>query len=419
MTERPDDLDVDRALTAWMHSVAPGRAPTRLLEDTFTETMRTRQVRVYPWHRTAPIGGERAATRSRTQLVLGLVALLLVVATAAGLAGGALRPTSTASPDATAKPIPTPAASSGAALPSPLALAPAVRVPVQGPIAIVATDDAVWVLASGRLDRIDPVTNVVVASVPLGSAADLYNGLAAGPGGLWATDNDSQTLYRVDPVGNTVASKIAAGLAPKGVLATADAVWVADVHGGTVLRVDPATNRVATTVFLASSGTSGPNWLASGFGSIWVDVPNAASLVRIDPVTNLVQETIKVPSGIIPCGGIAVTATGVWVTGCSASTVMARIDPSTNMLAATVDLGGSGFNPAVIDGAPWVSVDTGDPTTGRLVRIDEATNTVDRVLIPGTTFGGGGDMVATSSAVWIIDGYHDAVLRLSLAAFAP
>ena len=418
MIERPDDRDIDRVLATWMDDVAPGRAPTRLLEQTFTETMRTRQARVYPWHRIAVRGG-RPATRSSTRLVLAFAAVLLLVAAAIGLAAGALRPAPppTSSPSGPA--TPTPATSQGAAVPSAFALAADATVPVQGPIGIVATDNAIWVLASGRLDRIDPVTNTVVASVPLGSASDLYNGLAAGPGGLWATDSDSQTLYRVDPASNTVASTIAAGLAPKGVLATADAVWVADVHGGTVLRVDPATNRVATTVFLATSGSSGPNWLASGFGSIWVDVPNAASLVRIDPGTNLVQATIKVRPGISPCGGFAVTATAVWVTGCTASPIVARFDPSTNLVTATVDLGGLGSSPAVIGGIPWFSVDTGDATNGTLVRIDEATNTVKRVLRPGTAFGGGGGLVATSSAVWVVDGYHDAVLRLPLAAFGP
>ena len=416
MSKRRDEQDVERVLASWMDEVAPERAPTRLLEETFAETMRTRQLRVYPWHRPGLADGGRYATRSRTRLVLALIALLAVVATAAGLAGGALR----LAPLPSANPGPTPAPTSRvAAPPSSLALAPAATIPVQAPIALVEAGNAIWVLTSGWLDRIDPVTNKVTASVPLGSASDLYNGLAANPAGLWATDSDSKTVYRVDPTANKVTSQIPAGFAPKGILATPDAVWVADVHGGTVLRIDPATNRFATTIFLASSGNSGPNWFTSGFESVWVDVPNAGAIVRFDPATNLVQATLKVPDNVVPCGGMAATATAVWVTGCSASTLLARIDPSTNLVVATVDLGGFGFNPSVINGAPWLSVDTGDAATGTLVRIDAATNHVDRVLVPGTAFGGGGDMVATSNAVWVIDGYHNTVLRLPLSAFTP
>ncbi|MEO7664069.1 MAG: hypothetical protein ABIV26_03015 [Candidatus Limnocylindrales bacterium] len=54
-----------------------------------------------------------------------------------------------------------------------------------------------------------------------------------------------------------------------------------------------------------------------------------------------------------------------------------------------------------------------------LVRINPATNTIDRVLRPGAAFGGGGDIVVAAGSVWVADPYHDAVLRLPMSAFAP
>jgi streptogramin lyase len=72
-----------------------------------------------------------------------------------------------------------------------------------------------------------------------------------------------------------------------------------------------------------------------------------------------------------------------------------------------------------MDGIPWVSVDTGDATSGFLVRIDPATNAIDRVLVPGTTFGGGGDIVVAFGSVWVVDGYNNSVIRLPQSAFAP
>ena len=85
-------------------------------------------------------------------------------------------------------------------------------------------------------------------------------------------------------------------MAPKGVLATADAVWVADLRGGAVLRVDPAIDAVTATVTVGPEGPSGPNWLGSGLGSIWVDIPNNGTVVRVSPVTNTIQATIEVPT---------------------------------------------------------------------------------------------------------------------------
>ena len=48
MSDLRTDRDVEQTLTAWMDHVAPTRPPTRLLEGTFAETMRTRQAAVVP-----------------------------------------------------------------------------------------------------------------------------------------------------------------------------------------------------------------------------------------------------------------------------------------------------------------------------------------------------------------------------------
>jgi len=418
MSEPRLDRDIDQALTGWMDRVAPDRAPTRLLEGTFARTMRTGQARVYPWHR-VPVGRlGRTAAGSGARIALVALVVLVVLATVVGLAGGALRLTapSLASPTPTPSPSPSPTISSS--LPAPISVTPEATVPVNGPIDLVADGPAIWAMAPGRLDRIDPSADAVTASVALGSTADLYNGLAANAAGLWATDADTALLYRVDPATLKVAAKIPVGRSPKGVLATADGVWVADVHGGTVLRIDPVTNKVAATTTVGPTGNSGPNWLASGLGSIWVDVPNNGTVARIDPVTNKVQAAIKTPDNVTPCGGLAVTTEAVWVTSCSAATVVARIDPTSNTVVATVDLGGFGFNPTLINGVPWISVDTGAADSGMLVRIDPVTNTIDRVLVPSVRFGGGGDIVVAAGSVWVVDGYNDSVIRLPLEAFA-
>ena len=284
---------------------------------------------------------------------------------------------------------------------------------------MVSDGGFLWVLAPGRIDRIDPATNEVTASVKIGPTTDLYNGLAVNPAGLWATDSDAAVVYRVDVAALALVDTIPVGRSPKGVLANDEGVWVADSHTGAVLRIDQATNDVAATIPLGPSTPGGPNWLAEGLGSIWVDIPNIRTITRIDPVENTIQATIEAPDRFQPCGGIAIGNDAAWVTSCSGGTLMARLDATSNTGTATIDMTGHGYNPTVINGYVWVSVDGGDAETGKLIRIDPATNAIDRVLVPSKTFGGGGDIVVAAESVWVVDGYNNSVICLPMTAFEP
>ena len=416
MTRERSDLDLGVVLGDWMHDAAPASIPVLVLEEAFARSMTARQVRLYPWERIA-----RRSSRSRgiTRLALVATAGLLVAVLAFGALGGGfgIAPVPSPTPSATH-----PSASSS---PSPPALVPVpivstASVAVSQPQGLASDGTSVWVLsATGLVQRIDPATNKAGPGTQTGATTDLYNGIAADGQGVWVTDWDAPSVYRLDPVTNKVVAVITAGLAPKGVLATGTAVWVADTHDGKVQRIDPATNKVVATVTVGPTGTSGPNWLASGFGSIWVDIPNNQTVVRIDPITNKVQATIAIPDAATPCGGFAITSTVVWNMPCDGPQVMTRIDPPTNVVVATAKLDGQGNDPAVINGVPWVSIYPGPDGPGLLGRISSATNAVDLELAPGPTFGGGADMVVASGSVWVIDGGNDRVLRLPLTDFPP
>jgi YVTN family beta-propeller protein len=284
----------------------------------------------------------------------------------------------------------------------------------------LATDGKVlWLLTgTGSVQRIDPLTNTAGPTIQTGGTTDLYNGVAVDANGVWVTDWDSTTLFRIDPTTSKVAA-IELGLALKGVLATGSAVWVAGTHDGKVYRIDPATNKVVATITVGPTGNSGPNWLASGFGSIWASVPNASAVVRIDPITNKVQATIAVPVEVTACGGFAFTATDVWMPSCGGRPTMARIDPAKNVVAGVVRPAGPASTPAFIDGAIWVSVDTTPAAPGYLARLSAELDGVDLAVSPGPTFGGGGDLVVAAGSAWVIDGGNDRVLRLPLSGFPP
>ncbi|MFL5641323.1 MAG: hypothetical protein ACJ777_13455 [Chloroflexota bacterium] len=417
------DVDLGIALSAWMNDAAPRSVPVPVLEEAFARTMSSRQVRVYPWERLA---GRGRRARGTTAFALAATAAVLVAALAFGMLGGgfgiapAPAPTPSPTPLPTATPVPARSPS-----PSPRALVavpitPIASIDVGKPQGLASDGTAVWILTeSGTVQRIDPATNALGPPIATGGTSDFYQGISADKSGVWVTEWNTATLYRVDPAASKLSATIESGLAPKGVLATDTAVWVADTHDGKVLRIDPATNKIVATITVGPTGSSGPNWLASGLGSIWVDIPNDQTVVRIDAKTNLIQATIPIPNEATPCGGFAVTGSVVWNMPCDGPQVMTRIDPVTNTAVTAVDLGDQGHDPAVIGGVPWVSIYTGDGNAGRLGRISATTNAVDLELAPGATFGGGGDMVVASGSVWVIDGGNDRVLRLPLAGFPP
>ena len=415
------DRDLDQTLRGWMQSVAPVRAPGRLLEETFSRTVATGQARDLPWRGITVVPRRRVLSGPAGWIAVG-VAVALVGATifGTGLLG---QPGPTFGPSPSASPSPSPSSSSSPSPPAsglpPTVVAPQATIALQKSLALATDGRALWALTDASMVvRIEPATNSLGAATQFGPTGDYWQGLAASSDALWVTDWDAKLVYRIDPTDLHAVTKIETGLALKGVLATTDAVWIADTHAGTVIRIDPKTSRVVATIPVGPVGTSGPNWLSSGLGSIWVDVPNNSTVVRIDPVTDRIQATIPTPN-FIPCGPIGIATNAVWLTECGESTHLGRIDPATNTIVATVDLGGIGGGLPLIGGAPWTSVDHGNPNNGQLVRVNPATNTIDRVLVPGPKFGGGGDILVLGDSVWVLDGYNGQVLRMPLSAFAP
>jgi len=276
-----------------------------------------------------------------------------------------------------------------------------------------------WVLTSaGRAGRLDPATNALGVFTTV-DATHKDGGFAANHQGLWLNDFDADLLYRIDPSSLKVVAKIAVGPNPGGLAVDPKngAIWVSNHRGGTVDRIDPATNRVVKSIHVGNAGPSGPQQLGLGLGSLWVGVPNSSSYYRINPQTNTITATIDVPAGASACSGFAFSPQAVWTASCQDTTSLSRLDPVTNEAVATIDLGGYGEDPVIIDGAPWLVVESlaiGGPA--RLVRIDPTTNQIDRVLSLGDAFKAGG-LVLAAGSVWVTDWVSEQVLRFPLTAF--
>jgi YVTN family beta-propeller protein len=104
------------------------------------------------------------------------------------------------------------------------------------PTAIAVGEGAVWVAAqpgfrccppqavgTGTLSRIDPATNLVVDTIPVGGAPAA---VAFGAGAIWIADPATRSVIRVDPEKDEVSARIRVGARPRGIAVGDGLVWV-------------------------------------------------------------------------------------------------------------------------------------------------------------------------------------------------
>lgn len=230
---------------------------------------------------------------------------------------------------------------------------------------ILAAYDAVWVPSceEGALYRIDPGTDEAsaVLEIPVfKSTGALTTELDAGSGSIWmVTEGESavfDSLARIDPETEKVVATIPLGHQGSSVAATDDVVWVTAPDDGLLIRVDPASNQVAAEV----TGLEAPNFVAAGEEGVWVlSGTNSersggdGSVTRIDSETNTVASTILIDEDAGQAGDIAVGGGFAWAR--TQYTLLAKIDPTSEQIVARYT-DRKGLGGVVVDfGSVWLS----------------------------------------------------------------
>jgi YVTN family beta-propeller protein len=167
----------------------------------------------------------------------------------------------------------------------------------------------------GSLARVDPVTRLIDARVPVGKAPAA---VTSGFGSLWVTNNLDDTVSQVDMGSMRVARTTRVGRAPVGVATGAGSIWVANTGSNTVSRIDSGTAAVSHTIHVGRR----PRAIVVGAGAVWVANELDDSVSKIDPATNRVTETIPVGAGP---SSLALAAGSVWVANNHDGT-LSRID---------------------------------------------------------------------------------------------
>ena len=286
-----------------------------------------------------------------------------------------------------------------------------IRIP-SGAVDVAVGRDAIWVSGFGRMTRLDPSTDQVVATVKTPGTED-YSHVAVGLGAVWVT-SDGGTLYRIDPNSNRVVATILVGGPSVGVATGGGYVWVTRPTAGIgeLIRVDPATNRVTGAPIDAGPG---PIAALYGFGALWVTNSSPSSVVRVDPSTGTV-------STMDFTGRLAAGYGSLWATSDDS---VVRADPKSGRPTATVRIPRAEAV-AAGEGRVWVlaSAKSSSPTlfypvknTAALWEIDPMNNRiVGRPLRLGAlqplalAVGGG--------AVWVADYDSGSVTRFDLVRCA-
>jgi hypothetical protein len=338
-----------------------------------------------------------------------LVGLTLVVAACNGAGGAsAAAPTSASAPAATGPSAQAPAASAnastaaGAPLPT---LTPVATIgPIHFPAGLVATSDAVWTVshADGTVLRIDPATNAITDTIPVGKGS--ANALMLIDGKLWANDQEGGRLVEIDPVTRKVVGEVKAGGDGAWVVAGDGAIWTLGPDP-TLVRVDPATRKVVAT-HVADPGCT--DSLAAGGGWVWTGGPDG-TICRIDPKTGKV--VARGPGLVSPGAGIAWAGDHLLVPGADGGVVV--VDPQVVSAAAVfpppdagmfdggkLALGSPGENVQMVATTDGYWIQYSGATIARLAPGDAAHPWTLYAGLPASAYGGVGVLEAFGS-LWV------------------
>ena len=271
-------------------------------------------------------------------------------------------------------------------------------------------DGAASAAQGGRLVRIDPSSNRVTASFPVG---DGPQGVSVGRGRVWVASYRDSTLWQLDPKSGEGPTRFPAVGRPYAVAIGDGAVYVAasgpSQFTGNVSKFDAVTgDRAGGKEMIACS-------LASGTYGVWVaGCPNVQKLTA--DANPRFSATVVIPfaepasaaNQRESLGAMAQGEEALWVIGDAADRRLWRIDPRRHRITATIALGFPPGGVAVGNGAVWVTDELGD----RVVRIDPATNRASAAIPVGR---GALGVTTGAGSVWVADAIDHAVTRIDPA----
>jgi hypothetical protein len=262
-----------------------------------------------------------------------------------------------------------------------------------------------------------------VATIPVSSAGHL----AVGSDAIWTIDSieGEDVLVRIDPGSNEVVATVPVGRLAFDVAVDASAVWVTrdiDSRSGEVIRIDPATNEIVARIPVEGRIRD----VVVGEGGVWVidstsTIREEPSLIHINPATNQVVARIPGLAGLEVVAGDGL----VWIQGWLSTVdpaagteagdrpVALRVDPRTNeTVGDPIHL--DWFYPfAVGEGGVWFVDQHAGPAVSRLntdtIEVDHSV-AIDPVAQDSTVHA---TLDTDTGTIWVAN-YEETITRIDL-----
>ncbi|MDP9330850.1 MAG: hypothetical protein M3P11_09470 [Actinomycetota bacterium] len=237
-------------------------------------------------------------------------------------------------------------------------------------------DGSVWITGSSprsHLLRLDPSTNQVIADIDLGpgfgaDVAVAESGvwvMSVGPGGSPGTDDDRMRVDRIDPTTDQIVATIPLHFGYGHFLVAVGGSVVAQtyethnggINGGIYLNfIDPETNTVTATKQITSYVL--PD---TGDGQLWAET--VTGLTQLDPRDGTVIRTFALEN---TGDTMAVGDGGVWFLDPSQRAAIHRFNPDTGTVDVSVDLPTGPSAIVLSPTAVWLLI----AYEGKLIRVD-------------------------------------------------
>ena len=177
-------------------------------------------------------------------------------------------------------------APAGAEAPGDIALS--LASPSTGPTGLTYADGYLWSADedTDTIYKLDPVDGSVEDSFP--APGSCPTGLAWDDDGyLWCADSCSDTIYRIDPSGGAVLDSFPApGTTPRGLVFFEGFLRVSDSNSKLIYKVDPGTGSALSSF---STANDWPRGLAWDGENLWTMDGEAGYICRMDPETGLID----------------------------------------------------------------------------------------------------------------------------------
>ncbi len=284
--------------------------------------------------------------------------------------------------------------------------------------------------SSNSVSAVDPTTDTVVATIPVGSFPEA---VAVSPDGsqAWVVNNGDGTVSVISTATNTVTTSLQVGTGPESVTFSADGtrayigipenqpggpgvieVWDTDTetqtagvvvgfrpgaiavspdgsrvyvasygHGsdGSVSVINAATNTVIATITGSGMQTPSSITLSPDGTRAYVADDTANDIFVIDTATNTVTDRISIPGG---ASDVSLTRDGRYAYVADGTNAVSVIDTATDTIIATIPVGESPVG--VLVSSDGTTAFTANANSNTVSVIDTATNTVTGTIAVGT-----------------------------------